>query len=119
MINPIVAPNKTILINYFWDGLRPSIWTYLDYQRRDLNAWKEVVEKVDDVKTKTNLQSLFYIREIDSKYPKNHCLSGKKDKEDTYEEPCNEASKDKDKAKSHNSSSANQPQTYTPKKDKR
>ncbi len=70
-----------------------------------------MVEKVDNIKTKANLQPPFYVREIDSRYPKIHRPSAKKDKEDTYRKPCNEASnKDKDKAKSHNSSSsANQP----------
>ncbi len=43
----------------------------------------------------------------------------KKDKEDTYWEPQNKASKDKNKAKSHNFSPANQPQTQASKKDKR
>ena len=44
----------------------------------------------------------------------------KKDKDDTSWEHRNKASnKDKDKAKSHNSSPTNQPQTQTPKKDKR
>ncbi len=44
----------------------------------------------------------------------------KKDKENTYQEPQNEASKDKDKAKSHSSStSANQLQTQALKKNKR
>ncbi len=73
--------------------------------------WKEVVEKVDDTEVKANLQSPFYVREIDSRYPKNHCLSAKKNKEDTYQEPRNEASKDKDKTKSHNFFPTNQPQT--------
>ncbi len=71
-----------------------------------------MVEKAGNVEIKANLQPPFYIREIDSKCPKAHRLLAKKDKEDTYWEPRNEASnKDKDKAKSHNSSSANQPQT--------
>ncbi len=52
--------------------------------------------------------------------PKSHRSSAKKNKEDTYREPRDEASnKDKDKAKSHNSSSANQPQTQAPIKNKR
>ncbi len=82
--------------------------------------WEEVVEKADNAEVNANLQSPFYIREIDSRCPKGHCLSAKNDKEDTYQEPQNEASKDKNKAKSHSSStSANQPQTQAPKKNKR
>ncbi len=78
------------------------------------------MEKAGDVEAKANLQPLFYVREIDSRCPKIHCPSAKKDKKDTYRELQNEASKDKDKAKSHSSStSTNQPQTQAPKKDKR
>ncbi len=78
-----------------------------------------MVEKAGDVKVKANLQSPFYVRKINARCLKSHCLSIKKDKEDTYWEYRNEASKNKEKAKSHNSSSANQPQTQAPKKDKR
>ncbi len=78
------------------------------------------MEKTGDAEAKANLQSPFYVRDIDVRCPKGHRPSSKKDKEDTYREPQNEVSKDKDKAKSHNSStSANQPQTQASKKDKR
>ncbi len=74
--------------------------------------WEEVVEKEGDVEAKTNLQPPFYIRENDSRYPKDHHPMAKKNKENTYREPRDEASKEKNKAKSHNSSAfANQPQT--------
>ncbi len=78
-----------------------------------------MAEKAGDIEAKANLQPPFYVREIDSKHPKGHRPSAKKDKEDTYQESCNEASKDKDKVKSQTSSSTNQPQTQAPKKDKR
>ena len=83
--------------------------------------WEEVVENAGDAEGKTNLQPPFYVSEIDSRCPKSHRPSAKKNKEDTYPEPRNEASKDKDKnkAKSQTSSFANQPQAQTPKKDKR
>ncbi len=78
------------------------------------------MEKAGDVEAKVNLQPPFYIRDIDARCPKGQRPSAKKDKENTYWEPQNEASKDKDKAKSHNfSTSANQPQIQAPKKDKR
>ncbi len=64
------------------------------------------MEKAGDVEAKTNLQPPFYVRDIDAKYPKGHRPSTKKDKEDTYREPQNEASKNKDKAKSHSSSTS-------------
>ena len=59
------------------------------------------MKKVGDVKAKANLQPPFYIREIDSKYPKNYRPSVKKDKEDANWEHRDEASKDKNKARSH------------------
>ncbi len=118
--DPTGTPNKTTLIRYFQEGLHPSIWAQLDHRGRDLDGWEEVVEKAGDAEAKTNLQSPFYVRDIDARCPKGHRPLEKKNKEDIYREPQNEASKDKDKAKSHNSSaSANQPQTQAPKKDKR
>ncbi len=68
------------------------------------------MEKAGDAEAKANLQPPFYVREIDTRCPKGHRPSSM-NKEDTYQEPQSEASKNKDKAKSHNSTSANQPQT--------
>ncbi len=82
--------------------------------------WKEVVKKAGDAEAKANLQSPFYVGEINSRYSKDYRPSAKKNKEDIYQESQNEASKDKDKTKSHSSStSANQSQTQIPKKNKR
>ncbi len=76
-----------------------------------------MVEKAGNIEVKAKLQPLFYIMDIDTRYPKGHRLLAKKDKGDTYRKPQNEASKDKDKVKSHSSStSANQPQTQVPRK---
>ena len=70
-----------------------------------------------DVEVKANLQQPFYVREIDSKCPKGYCLLVKKDKENANLEHCNKASnKNKEKAKSHNPFSANQPQAQASKK---
>ncbi len=80
--------------------------------------WDKVVEKAKDVEANANLQPPFYVKKIDARCPKDYCPLVKKDKENTYWERCNEASKDKEKAKSHNFSSASQPQTQAPKKDK-
>ncbi len=77
-----------------------------------------MVEKAEDVEAKANLQSPFYVMEIDARCPKSHCPLAKKDKKNTYREYRNEASKDKGKAKSHNSTSVNQLQTQDPKKNK-
>ncbi len=78
-----------------------------------------MVEKAIDVKIKANLQLASETREIDSRCLKRYRPLVKKDKDNTYQEHHNEISnKDKDKAKPHNSSSANQPQIQAPKKDK-
>ncbi len=104
--DPTGIPNKITPICYFQEGPRPSIRAKLDHQGRDLDMWEEVMEKADDVKAKANLQPPFYVREIDSRYSKDYCLLTKKDKEDSYWKPRNETSKDKDKTKSHNSSTS-------------
>ena len=66
------------------------------------------------------MQPPFETKEIDVRYLKRNRLSVKKNKNNIYWEYRNEAfNKDKDKAKSYNSSSANQPQTQALKKDKR
>ncbi len=75
-----------------------------------------MVEKVGNAEAKANLQPTFYVRDINANCPKGYRSSAKKDKENTYQVPHNEASKDK--AKSQTSSSANQPQTSALKKDK-
>ncbi len=62
------------------------------------------MEKAGDVEAKANLQPPFYIRDINTRCPKGYRPSAKKNKEDTYWESQNEASKDKDKVKSNNSS---------------
>ena len=68
------------------------------------------MKKAGDVEAKTNLQPLFYIRDIYIRCLKGHCPLVKKDQENTYQEPQNKAFKDKNKAKSHSSSiSATQP----------
>ncbi len=77
------------------------------------------MEKTGNAETKANIQLPFHIRKIDSRCPKGHYLLTKKDKKDTYQELCNEASKDKNKAKSQTSSFTHQPQAQAHKKDKR
>ncbi len=110
--DPTGAPNEITLIYHFREELRLSIRAQLDHRGRDLDAWEEVVEKAGDVEAKANLQPPFYVKEIDFRCPKDHRPSAKKDKKDTYRELQNEPSKDKDKAKSHSSSTcANQTQT--------
>ena len=78
-----------------------------------------MVEKAVNAEVKTGLQPHSMIKKINSRCLKKHRPLVKKDKEDIYWEHCNKASKDKEKAKSHPLSSANQPQTRASKKDKR
>ena len=78
-----------------------------------------MIEKVIDIKAKASLQPHLMIKEINFKCPKGHRPLVKKDKNNAYWEHCDEASKDKKKAKSHPSSSANHPQTQASKKNKR
>ena len=67
------------------------------------------MEKVVNAKTKAGLQPHSMIKEIDSKCPKKYKPSVKKDKYNAYWDYRNEASnKDKEKAKSHLLSFANQ-----------
>ncbi len=77
------------------------------------------MEKASNVEVKANLQPTFSISEIDSRCLKHHRPSAKKNKEDIYRESRNEASKNKNKAKSQISSFANQLSTQAPHKDKR
>ena len=75
------------------------------------------MEKAKDTKAKVNLQLSFYIRKIDCKCPKGYRLLVKNNKKNANWEHYNKASsKDKEKAKSHNSSSANQSHAQASKK---
>ena len=85
---------------------------------QNLDLWDKVVENAVNTKAKAYLQLFFGTKKIDFRYSKKYRPLIKKNKDDIYWEHCNETSnKDKDKAKSHNSFSANQSQNQTPKKD--
>ena len=82
--------------------------------------WDKIIEKAVNIEAKTSLQLPFGTKKINSKYPKGYRPLVKKNKDNTSWEYCNEAfNKDKNKAKSHNSSFANQFQIQASKKDKR
>ena len=118
--DPTTAPNKETLIYYFQKMLYPSIWTQLDNRGQNLDTWDEVVEKAVNVKVKASLQPLSKTKEINSRYSKSYRPSTKKNKNNASRGHCNKTfTNDKDKAKSHNSSIVNQPQTQASKKDKR
>ena len=91
----------------------------MNNQRQDIDVWKKVVEKAVDAKAKTGFQPHSIIREIDSRCPKEYRPSVKKNKNDAYRKHRDKVSKDKEKAKSHLLSSANQPQNQASKNNKR
>ena len=96
----IAIPNKKIIIRYFWEDLKPSIWVQLNAQDRYLKSWKEAIEKAVNAEAKTLLQSSSNTRKIDSKCPQ-------KSKPDKKEE------KDSKKIKFADSPSANIPYGYS------
>ena len=116
--NLVAILNEETLIHYFRDGLSPFIQAQVDNWGQNLDAWEEVVEKAVNIEGKASLNPHSMIREIDSRCPKEHRPSVKKDKDDAYWEYYDEAFKDKKKAKSHLLSFANPPQTQAFKKDK-
>ena len=61
-------PNKEIMIQYFRESLKSSVWAQLDAQGRDLDSWEDVIGKAINAKAKKVLKSVSNIREIDSKY---------------------------------------------------
>lgn len=65
-----------------------------------------MVEKAGNIKTKANLQLLFGIRKINSRYLRDYRLLVKKDK-DNANQKHRDGDKDKNKAKFHSPSFAN------------
>ncbi len=76
-----------------------------------------MVEKAVNVEAKASLQPPFWIKEIDSRWPKGYRSSVKKDKDNNNWEHRNE-DKNKDKTTSQNHSTNNQAQIQAFKKDK-
>ncbi len=79
--------------------------------------WDKVIEKAINTEAKANLQLPFEMIEINSRCLRGYRPTVKKDKDNINREHRDETPKFK--ARFHNSFSANQPQTQTPKKDKR
>ena len=69
------------MIRYFREGLRPSVRAQLDARGRDLDSWKEAVEKAVNTKAKALLQSSSSTRDMDSRYPQEN-RPVKKDEKD-------------------------------------
>ena len=69
------------MIQYFRKGLKPSIWTWLDARGRELDSWKEAVEKPINIEAKILLQSASYTCKIDLRCSQGN-KSAKKEEED-------------------------------------
>lgn len=87
----------------------------MNNQRRNLNVWKEVIEKAIDIEGRTSLEPLFGTKKINFRCPKSYRSSVKKNKDKANQKHWDE---DKDKAKPHNPSltNRNQLQMQTSKK---
>ena len=59
------APKEGTMIRYFREGLKPSIWAEIEQRSRELDSFKELVEKAVDAKAKAALRPRSYIRETD------------------------------------------------------
>ena len=69
-----VASNEEVLICYFRNSLKPSIWAQSDKQDRDLDTWEEAIKRAIDAKAKASCQPQFLMKEMNSCYPRGHRL---------------------------------------------
>ena len=65
------APAEGTMIWYFREGLRPSVRVKMEQRGRELDSFKELVEKAVDAEAKAALWPRSYARETDQ-----HCLRG-------------------------------------------
>ena len=63
--DPECASKEDTMIRYFREGLRPSIRVKIEQRGRELNSFKELVEKAVDAKAKAALQLRSYARKTD------------------------------------------------------
>ena len=69
--DPTAAPTEEVLICYFCNGLKPSIWAQTDAQGQNLDTWEEAIKKVIDAEAKVARQPQSLIKEMH-----NCCLQG-------------------------------------------
>lgn len=67
--NPAGAPEKLNMIQYFRQGLKPSIRAEIEKHSRELDSFEELVEKTKDAKAKAALRPRLYVKETNQ-----HCL---------------------------------------------
>lgn len=70
--NAIVALSKNLLIGYFRDRLRLSIYTQLDKKNRDLENWQDLIKQTIDTKVKAGWQPFSLLWERDTYYLWRH-----------------------------------------------
>lgn len=61
----IVALTDNLLIWYFWNGLRSSIYAQLDEKYDDLDDWQVIAQRPVDIKAKTAQQALSFVQKSD------------------------------------------------------
>ena len=104
------------MIQYFREGLRPSVRAQLDARGRDLDSWEEAVKKAVNAEAKALLQSSFSTRDMDSKYSQGNRLAEKEEKDfGGKNKSTDSASADTSSGKQ--SSSTQQTSSANPKKD--
>lgn len=57
------------MIRFFREGLKPSIKAQMEQRGRELDSWKELVEKAIDAEAKAGRQPTSFVREIDQRCP--------------------------------------------------
>ena len=73
--DPAAASNGEVLICYFYNSLRSSIWAQFDKQSWNLDTWEQVIKTDIDAEAKTACQPQSLIKEIDSCCLWDHCPS--------------------------------------------
>ena len=109
--DPVVAPNKDILIQYFRDNLRPSIWAQLNARGRKLNSWKEAIEKAVNAEAKALLQLPSSTGKIDAMCLQGYRPAKKEDKDSGKNKSVNSPHTDVPNGKHSQQSSTHQSQT--------
>ena len=69
------------MIQYFLEGLKPSVRTQINIQSRDLGSWEEAVEKAFNAEVKAMLQSFSTTRNMDSRSPRGIRPARKEEKD--------------------------------------
>ena len=66
--DPAATRNKETMIQYFREGLRPSVRAQLDTRGRNQDYWEEAMEKAINAEAKALLQSSSSICDMNLRY---------------------------------------------------